>query len=200
MGKHFEKGKHEKTKKNNTKIKKILLPMIIVVLVILGSVLINYFKPIGTAKDKDLPNTTVDINNVPDKMEGYNVLGILVIDKLGIEKKILAKTEDSSLNLGVTKFYGPDLNEKGNFCIAGHNYEDVFERANELQLEDTFYIIDKAKSEKVTYQIYEKFSVNPTEVERVLDQETEGRRVVTIITCDPGGYTRLIIKAQENIK
>lgn len=195
MGKHFEKGKHSKKTKN---IKVFLFILIIVVLIIFGINLTKNLDIIGIAKDKNLPNETVDINDIPDKMEGYNVLGVIVIDKLGLEKSILEKTTDSSLGLAVTKFYGPDLNEKGNFCIAGHNYVDVFERANDLELGDTFYIIDKAKSEKVTYKIYDKYSINPTELD-CLSQETEGRREVTIITCNPGGYTRLIIKAQEDI-
>lgn len=195
-GKHFKKGKHSvkgQNKKSNNK--KIMFFSLILIAVIVVSVICILQQRTDKKEEKE-EKITVDINKVPDKIEDYNVLGVIVIDKLDMEKNILAKAEDAALSLSVGKLYGPDLNEVGNFCIAGHNYEDIFERANELELNDTFYIIDKAKKEKVTYKIYDKYSINPTELD-CLSQETEGRREVTIITCNPGGITRLIIKAQE---
>jgi len=88
------------------------------------------------------------------------------------------------------------LNEVGNFCITGHNYKDIFARARELEKEDTFYIIDKATKTKVNYKIYDKYTVEPTDL-NCLNQETKGKKEVTLITCNPGGLTRLILKAQE---
>ena len=137
----------------------------------------------------------VDID-IPDTMGDYSVIGKLVIDKLGVEKNILDKTTDSSLKLSVTKFYGPNANEIGNFCISGHNYKDTFAYLGKLENEDTFYVVDKLNYEKVTYKVYDKFTVNPTELD-CIDQETNGKREVTLITCNPGGLTRLIIKARE---
>lgn len=198
--KSFKKGKHsgkEENKKLSSRKVKFFSLILIILLVIFG---INFIKESDfiekTTEEKNSPETAVDINNIPDKMGEYKVLGVIVIDKLGLEKNILEETTDTSLNLSVTKFYGPDLNKQGNFCITGHNYKDIFECANDLELEDTFYIIDKANREKVTYKIYDKYTVNPTELD-CLDQETEGKREVTFITCNPGGITRLIVKAQE---
>ena len=198
-GKHFNKGKHT-AKKENKKLKgkkvRIFSLLLIIILVIFG---INFMREAdfieGITKEKNSPET-VDINNIPDKMGEYKVLGVIVIDKLGLQKNILEETTDSSLNLSVTKFYGPNLNEIGNFCITGHNYKDIFECANDLELDDTFYVVDKANREKVTYKIYNKYTVNPTELD-CLNQETEGKREVTLITCNPGGITRLIVKARE---
>lgn len=138
----------------------------------------------------------IDIEQVPDKIASYNVLGTLVIDKIGIQKNILDKTTDESLNLSVTKFYGPKINEKGNFCITGHNYKDTFAKLDNLEINDTFYIVNKENEQKVTYKIYDKYTVNPTELD-CLDQNTDNKREVTIITCNPGGLTRLIVKARE---
>lgn len=146
------------------------------------------------SQEETLPEVIPE--EIPNQMENFEVLGVISIDKLGLQKNILDKTNDSSLSLSVTKFYGPNLNEKGNFCITGHNYKDIFAYLGNLELGDTFYIVDKANSEKVTYKIYDKYTVNPTELD-CLDQETEGKREVTLITCNPGGLTRLIIKAQE---
>lgn len=204
MGKHFEKGKHSHKKQNKKPIasKKVKFFSVIIIAMLIVIVGINCIREtdfINNTKEKNLETTQtiVDINNIPDKMGKYKVLGVLVIDKLALQKNILEETNDDSLSLAVTKFYGPDLNELGNFCITGHNYKDIFESANDLELKDTFYIIDKAKKQKVDYEIFDKFSVNPTEVDRVLKQEQEGTKEVTIITCNPGGYTRLILKARE---
>lgn len=134
--------------------------------------------------------------DIPETMGEYGVLGKIVIDKIGVEKNILDQTTDASLKLSVTKFYGPSINEEGNLCISGHNYKDTFGYLDKMEKGDTFYLISKANFEKVTYKIYDKFTVNATELD-CLDQETGGKREVTLITCNPGGVTRLIIKAQE---
>lgn len=134
--------------------------------------------------------------DIPDKMGEYGVLGKIVIDKIGVTKNILDQTNDESLKLSVTKFYGPNVNEVGNLCLSGHNYKDTFGYLGKMQNGDTFYIVDKENFEKVTYRIYDQFTVNATELD-CLDQETDGKREVTLITCNPGGVTRLITKAKE---
>lgn len=134
--------------------------------------------------------------DIPDKMGNYNVIGQLVIDKIDVKNNILDRTEDASLNLSVTKFYGRGVNDIGNLCITGHNYKNLLKRLSELEVGDTFYLINKETKSKVTYQVYNMYSCYPNEVE-CLDQPTEQVREVTIITCNPGGVTRLICKARE---
>lgn len=205
MDKQFEE-KHSKEKKviKSSKKKKIFFLIILIILVVIS--LVAFFININKKNDNEniANNQELEENvlpeivpeDIPETMGEYKVLGVIVIDKLGLQKNILDKTTDSSLNLSVTKFYGPNLNEKGNFCITGHNYKDIFAYLGSLELNDTFYIIDKANSEKVTYKIYNKYTVNPTELD-CLSQETNGKREITLITCNPGGVTRLILKAEE---
>ncbi len=200
-----QKGKHYNGKKRNLKNKRttIILTFFLLTLIIIGAV---FFATNKNIADNFFGNKNVTENeqqiieqkiiNMPDKIGDYDVLGVIVIDKLGVEKNILNKTTDDSLNLSVTKFYGPNLNEIGNFCITGHNYKDVFANADNLEKNDTFYIVDKANATKVNYKIYDKYTVSPTDLE-CLNQETKGKKEVTLITCNPGGLTRLILKAQE---
>lgn len=140
----------------------------------------------------------VDIN-MPAKVENYNVLGKLVIDEIDAENYILDKTTEYSLNLDVTKFYGPDLNERGNFCITGHNARGLFNNLKKLEKGDTFYIIDREKSSKVTYKIYEKKTISPTDLS-CLSQDTNNKREVTLITCNTRRIDKAYIKSTRGIE
>ncbi len=151
----------------------------------------------ATVEDNTIPpEEIIETDYLPDKMGDYTVIGELVIDKIGVKKNILGVYTKTSLNLSVTKFHGPDINQPGNFCITGHNYPDMLKRLNELQIGDTFYIIGKEQKTKVTYQIYDIYTCDPTDL-KCLDQNNDGMREVTLITCNPGGLTRLICKAKE---
>ncbi len=192
------------------KRKKIIIFLFILVILIVCTTSIIVLKFLNK-EDKSISENIVEENkiveeniieepiedvDIPDKMGNYNVIGQLVIDKIDVKNNILDRTEDASLNLSVTKFYGRGVNDIGNLCITGHNYKNLLKRLSELEVGDTFYLINKETKSKVTYQVYNMYSCYPNEVE-CLDQPTEQVREVTIITCNPGGVTRLICKARE---
>lgn len=133
---------------------------------------------------------------IPATMGKYEVLGQLVIEKIGVTKNILNISEDASLKLSVAKLYGPDVNASGNFCISGHNWNNMLKRLSEMQVGDVFYMINKKTKTKVNYQIYNMYTCVPEDLS-CLDQNDDGKREVTLITCNPGGLTRLICKAKE---
>ena len=137
-----------------------------------------------------------DKNKIPEKMGGYNVLGRLVIDKVNVSKNILDVSNEDSLKVSAVKLYGPNINEVGNFCICGHNWKSMLKRVLELEVGDTFYLIDRKTLSKVNYEIYNIYTCMPKDLE-CLNQNTERKRETTIITCNPGGITRLIIKGKE---
>lgn len=210
MARHCSKKEEKKIKKSKIIFFILLILIVLVVLVIF----LNKNKPEqkNIAKnnnssnlqnqDSNLPpeknGETENVNlEIPEKMGSYNVIGAIVIDKIGITKNILATHTDEALNLSVTRFYGPkQVNQVGNLCITGHNYKDTFAELDKLEINDTFYVVDKNNSQKVTYKVYDKYTVNPKELD-CLNQETDGKREVTIITCNPGALTRLVVKAQE---
>lgn len=59
--------------------------------------------------------TTVTLNN------DLNFIGIIEIPKLDLKYPISPNISESLLESSPCKFYGPNPNEIGNFCIAGHN-------------------------------------------------------------------------------
>lgn len=216
-------GKAKRAKKNKSGKKKVVVTCIILLLIILAIGYIIYcirpweFKNDQNQTDSEViepeQNDTpveetptveepqdeiVDTSDIPATMGNYKVVGQLVIDKIDLKKNILAVSEDASLNLSVAHFYPPGLgvNESGNFCIDGHNYNGLLKRLSEMQVGDTFYMINRETKTKVNYAIYDKYTCVPEDLS-CLDQNHDGKREVTLITCNPGGLTRLICKARE---
>lgn len=211
MARHCNQKEEKKLKKGKVIFFILLILIVLVVLVIF----LNKGKNPETEKDiaknsntitqeqdsNVTPEPTVEQENqvleIPEKIGSYNVIGAVVIDKIGITKNIIGTNTDEALNLSATRFYGPkEVNQVGNLCITGHNYEDTFKHLNDLEIDDTFYVVDRNNSSKVTYKVYDKYTVSPDELD-CLDQETGGKREVTLITCNPGALTRLVVKAQE---
>lgn len=213
----YRYGKRYEKKKKKLNKKKIIISTICAV--ILAIILISYINrdkknvdvQADTEEKENIMNTAIQIDNsinskvvdttkgsdLPEKIGNYTVIGELVIDKIGVKNSILEKTDETSLNLSVTKFYGPNgINNPGNFCIIGHNYTQFLKRLKEMKKGDTFYLINKQEHTKVTYKIYDIYSCEPTDL-RCIDQNEDGKKEVTLITCNTGGLTRLICKAKE---
>ena len=133
--------------------------------------------------------------------EPYYVIAILSIPKLDNEFAILSRTTDELLKINPTKFEGyekgPEPNEPGNFCIVGHNYRDTrfFSQVPSMELGDTIILTDNY-NKAVTYELYDKYEVDPTDIS-CLKQNTDGKREVTLITCTYDGSARVIAKFRE---
>lgn len=140
---------------------------------------------------------TIEKINIPDTYSGFKVAAKLIIPKIDLETYVLDKYTTERMDLCPTKFWGSDPNEIGNFCITGHNYkkENMFYNLIDLSVGDEFYLLDN-KNGKFTYTIYDIYKVKP-ENTNCLNQNTNGKREVTLITCVNYSNTRLIIKATQ---
>lgn len=145
------------------------------------------------------PENAVQVEkvNIAEKYKEYEVAAKLEIPKINLETYILKDYTKSGMDVCPTKFWGPEPNEIGNFCITGHNYkkENMFSDLINLEIGDELYLLDN-KNGKYTYTIYDIYKVKPSNTEP-LEQETNGKRVVTLITCVNYADVRLIIKAIE---
>ncbi len=126
------------------------------------------------------------------------VIGLLKIDKIDLLYPILSTTTDELLKISPCRFYGPMPNEVGNLCIAGHNYANQkhFGKLSVLSSGDTIQIYD-LNSTPVDYIIYKTSEVTANDTS-CLNQNTNGAREVTLITCNTIKGTRVVIKAKEN--
>jgi len=90
--------------------------------------------------------------------EATNILGIIQIDKINLRYPILAKTTDDFLEIAPCKFYGNELNGYGNFCIAGHNYDNnqLFSNLRLLETDDivSIYNLDGSYISYIIYDIF----------------------------------------------
>lgn len=136
-----------------------------------------------------------EYENMPREVNGFKVIGKITIPKIEVEKYILEKTTTESLLVGVTKICGPEINQIGNFCIAGHNYGDTFGWISSLEIGDEIYITD-TYDRSVKYQVYEIERVSPYDTSS-LSQDTNSEKEITLITCTLGALKRVIVKAIE---
>ncbi len=150
-------------------------------------------------KEEKLETQEYPKQEIIEEYQGYKVSAKLEIPKIKLETYVLQEFSEASLNVSVTKFWGPNPNEIGNLCIAGHNFQrkNMFRNLKKLEIGDTFYILDN-RIGKVEYEIYELYRVTPEDVS-CLSQETNQRKEVTLITCTNDSKKRIIVKAREVI-
>ena len=134
---------------------------------------------------------------VPNEYLGYKVSARLEIPKLNINSNVLEEYSTEGLEVCISKFWGSNPNERGNYCIAGHNYgrKNMFGYLGDLEIGDKIYLSDN-KNGKFSYTIYDKYRIEADNTEP-LSQDTN-KREITLITCSSYSNKRLIIKAVED--
>ena len=156
---------------------------------------------VNTSGEIQEKNTTLDTSSnqteesILTTYKGYPVIAKLEIPKIDLETYVISEYSNQALGVSVTKFYGGNPNEVGNFCIAGHNYitKNMFHDLKNLSIGDTFTLIDTNHHEGF-YKIYLVETVEPDETQ-CLSQKTDGRIEVTLITCTTDSSKRIIVKA-----
>ena len=126
----------------------------------------------------------------------YSTVGSISIPSINVNYPILSETTDSLLKVSVCKFWGCDPNQVGNLCIAGHNYRNkkFFSKAINLVVGDTIEITD-LDDQTVQYAVYDKYTVDPNDVS-CTSQLTNGKKIITLITCTNDSQQRVVIKAE----
>lgn len=133
----------------------------------------------------------------------YTTIATINIPKINVSYPIIDGPTDSAeetedlLKISPTKFWGPEPNEVGNFCIVGHNYRNTrfFSKVPTLIEGDTIEITDLS-GKVIPYKVYTKYEVDPTDVS-CTSQLTNGRREITLITCTDDSKYRVVVKARQ---
>ncbi len=141
---------------------------------------------------------TKEIVEISETYLSYPVVAQLIIPKINLESYVLRDFSKETMDKCIVKFWGPNPNEIGNFCIAGHNYEkeNMFSDLKELEVGEEFFLLDN-KNGKYTYVVSDIYKVNYKNLEPI-NQETDSKRVVTLITCTSySNDDRLIVQGIE---
>lgn len=198
--------------KKRNKIKKIMRTIIaVMIFYILLYISYGFYKEnkIRLVEGKNESNIEIEKNmekntniaseesNVPATYLGFEVTAKLIIPNINLETNILKNYTEEAMDVCASKFWGPEPNEIGNFCIVGHNYnkENMFNNLIDLKIGDEIYLIDN-KNGKITYTIFDIYKVKPQNTSP-LDQNTAGKRIITLITCVNYSNNRLIVQAIE---
>lgn len=139
------------------------------------------------------------VEKIDEEYEGYKISSKLIIPKIGLNTYVLDKYSPETMDICPTKYFGPNPNELGNYCIAAHNYnkENMFNHIIELEKGDTILLLDNENGE-MEYEVYDIYKVRPDETEP-LSQKTDGKIELTLITCSDYSSKRIIVKARSKL-
>ena len=132
----------------------------------------------------------------------YTTVAVIEIPKLNVTYPVIYSKDTSDqtmedlLKISVVKYWGPNANERGNFCIVGHNYhnERFFSKAATLENGDIIYLTD-TNNKTLEYKVYDNYVVDPENL-KCTSQLTNGQTELTLITCTMTGKQRTVIKAR----
>lgn len=132
----------------------------------------------------------------------YTTVAVIEIPKINITYPVIyshdtrEETVEDLLKISVVKYWGPEANQPGNFCIVGHNYHNkrFFSKAATLNNGDVIYLTD-TNNKTVEYKVYDNYVVEPSDL-KCTSQLTNGATELTLITCTMTGKQRTIIKAR----
>lgn len=154
----------------------------------------------NTILNEIINNTIEELEYPKEKVienyNGHSVCAKLEIPVISLETYVLSEYSMQNLNVSVTKFFGPNPNEIGNFCVAGHNFrnKNMFKNLKKVEIGDEIFLIDN-KVGKIKYIVYEIKQVFPNDVS-CLEQNNKVREI-TLITCTSDSKKRIIVKAKE---
>ncbi len=189
----------------------IILILLVITAIIVGGIIGTEYIRREKNEDKlsavvaQIENINTDINDKENKQEtikldGYDVEGIIEIPKIDIKYPIVSTTSDEAMKVAITKFWGANINDIGNFCMAGHNYKNgtMFGKTKYLKVGDKIKMTD-LNLNTIEYEIFKIYTIDPNDITCIESVEPNTREI-TLITCTNGHKNRLITKAREVIK
>lgn len=188
----------------------IIVALIIALIVVIAMIVYRYGNNYKNEKEVSAVLTNIEqelqqviletsIETIEPEYKGYKIEGIIEIPEIDIKYPIINTTTEETMELSITKFWGPQVNEIGNYTVAGHNNKDgtMFGKTKYLQIGDIIKLTN-LKNETIEYEIFKIYSIEPDDVSCVESVEP-GTREVTLITCTNGHKNRLITKARQKL-
>lgn len=186
----------------------IIAVLIVALIVVIAMIVIRYggnylnekevSASLATIEEELNKEETQQSESLPElEFKGYKVEGIIEIPKINIKYPIIDHTNEETMKVSITKFWGPQANEIGNYTVAGHNNKDgtMFGKTKYLQIGDKIKLTN-LKNETLEYEVFKIYLIDPDDVSCVESVES-GTREITLITCTNGHKNRLVTKARQ---
>ena len=191
------------------KVYNLIIAVLIVALIVVVAMIViryggNYLNEkevsssLETIEEELNKEETQQSESLPElEFKGYKIEGIIEIPKINIKYPIIDHTNEETMKVSITKFWGPQANEIGNYTVAGHNNKDgtMFGKTKYLQIGDKIKLTN-LKNETLEYEVFKIYSIDPDDVSCVESVES-GTREITLITCTNGHKNRLVTKARQ---
>lgn len=123
-------------------------------------------------------------------IDGYDYVGFLSLEALGLELPVMANWSYPQLKLSPCRYYGSVRG--GDLVICAHNYQKHFGRLTELAVGDSVLFTDM-DGVVTAYTVAETEVLQPTAVEEM----TSGDYPLTLFSCTYGGKTRVTVRCQR---
>lgn len=148
------------------------------------------------APKEEINNDDLKIQECIIDGKAYEIVAVLYIPTLDIEYPVLSSTSKELLKVSLNKYWGPNPNKPGNFCILGHNYNDdkFFGKLNKIEIGHVIQLTDMY-GKTLQYCVYDTYVVEPDNTD-CTSQLTNGETEVTLITCTKDFRKRFIVKAR----
>jgi len=193
--------------------KNIIYTSLILILIIIIGIIGFYLYSEITNEEDNILDTMVE--NMPEQIneteeesdelivkesvidgKTYETIAILYIPTLDIQYPVLSSTSKELLKVSLNKYWGPNPNKVGNFCIVGHNYNDekFFGKLNNIKIGEFVQLTDMS-GKTLQYKVYDTYIVDPDDTD-CTSQLTNGETEITLITCTRDFKQRFIVKAR----
>lgn len=135
-----------------------------------------------------------------EKKINKDIIGRIQIPSIKLDYPLLAVTSNKNLKIGITKFFGADLNSQdGNTVFAGHNMRKkgvLLTDLDKLKIGSKILLYDMT-GYIYSYTVFDKYIVTPDN-SKPLSQHTDGESWITLISCTDWGRKRLIVQAKKD--
>lgn len=136
-------------------------------------------------------NTSIIENNATSEKE--NILGTINIPKLNIQYPVFPNFDNELLKISPCRFFGPNLGENGNICIAGHNYDNnkFFSNIASLNVNDEILLTNNL-NKVFCYYVKKIYEVKPDDLSPIYSYD-DNKKQLTLVTCNNKNNNRIII-------
>lgn len=212
-----ENKKYQKQKKYKMKKLFLKIQFLICNVLVVSSIVYYFYYQYDKNKNEKLSKQIIDNYNITKLYENnidnyqatdlsleqiyeknnkkFSVIGLIEINAINLHYPIISNFDMDLLKIAPCKFFGPNVNEIGNLCIAGHNYNSYkfFSRLKDLKNGDIISIYDLS-GKKIDYSVYNSYETSYDDL-NCMSQNTNGKKEVTLVTCNNIKNKRRIIKA-----